>query len=54
MTTPINGILFDLQQDPNELLNLIDNPEYTEIKNELKEQLQQLQIQYKDPIINNK
>lgn len=46
--------LFDLQEDPNELHNLIDNPGYTEIKNDLTEQLQQLQIQYKDPIINNK
>ncbi len=45
--------LFDLQEDPNEMHNLIDNPNYEEMITDLTEQLRQLQIQYDDSIISN-
>ncbi|MFC1554427.1 sulfatase/phosphatase domain-containing protein [candidate division KSB1 bacterium] len=40
--------LFDLQNDPNEMNNLYGNPEYSDIINKLKEELQELRVQYGD------
>jgi len=37
---------FDLEKDPNELVNEIDNPEYAHIISEMKEELHQLMIKY--------
>jgi len=44
--------LYDLVNDPSEMNNLIDDPEYTEQVNSLKSELKQLQIHYKDTISN--
>ncbi len=40
--------LYDLQEDPNEMSNLIQHPEYTQIIKDLKSQLKELQEKYKD------
>lgn len=40
--------LYDLKNDPNELNNLYDNPDYTGIVNDLKDQLRQLKKEYDD------
>jgi arylsulfatase A-like enzyme len=40
--------LFDLHRDPNELQNVVDAPRYTEVVNELKEELRDLRAQYDD------
>ncbi|MDX1285087.1 MAG: sulfatase [Draconibacterium sp.] len=40
--------LYDLEKDPSEMNNLIQNPEYQNIVNELKRKLEELQVQYKD------
>ncbi len=40
--------LFDLKKDPDELINLIDNPDYQDIKSNLKEELYQLKQGYGD------
>jgi arylsulfatase A-like enzyme len=45
--------LFDLKKDPGEMKNLIDNPKYKPLIEDLKSQLKQLQEKYNDPIINN-
>jgi arylsulfatase A-like enzyme len=42
--------LYDLKNDPNEVNNLIDNPGYEDMIQSLKEELKQLQVQYKDSI----
>ena len=39
--------LYDLEEDPSEIHNQIDNPEYDKIEDELKIQLAELQKQYK-------
>ncbi|MBC3845231.1 sulfatase [Winogradskyella echinorum] len=39
--------LYDLEEDPKEINNQIDNPEYDEIEAELRTQLAELQKQYK-------
>ena len=39
---------YDLEKDPNELQNQIDNPEYAEMISAMKTELQQLQKRYKD------
>lgn len=39
---------FDLEKDPNELVNEIDNPEYAEIISDMKEELNQLMINYQN------
>jgi len=44
--------LYDLKDDPNELNNLIDNPDYKDLIRALKIELKQLQVQYKDTISN--
>lgn len=44
--------LFDLKKDPSEMTNLIDNPKYKPLIDDLKTQLKQLQEKYNDPIIN--
>jgi arylsulfatase A-like enzyme len=44
--------LYNLKDDPNELDNLIDNPDYEGMIQSLKEELKQLQVQYKDTIPN--
>ena len=40
--------LYDLQEDPNELNNVYDNPAYADIVRELKAELERLQKQYGD------
>lgn len=45
--------LFDLKKDPSEMTNLIDNPKYKPLIDDLKTQLKQLQEKYNDPIIDN-
>ena len=42
--------LYDLQNDPNEVNNLIGDPGHSDLVKSLKEELKQLQIQYKDSI----
>jgi arylsulfatase A-like enzyme len=42
--------LYDLKNDPNEINNLIDNPNHQEMIQSLKNELKQLQIHYKDTI----
>ncbi|MGL4293318.1 MAG: sulfatase family protein [Bacteroidales bacterium] len=40
--------LYDLEQDPNEMVNLYENPEYASVVKTLKDELKQLQKQYND------
>ena len=40
--------LYDLQQDPSELNNIYEDPEYAEVQEELHEQLEELRIKYED------
>ncbi|MCT4588746.1 MAG: sulfatase [Carboxylicivirga sp.] len=40
--------LYDLENDPQELNNVIDHPEYTDLVPNLKKQLEKLQAEYKD------
>ncbi|MFO7823882.1 MAG: sulfatase [Cyclobacterium sp.] len=40
--------LYDLQEDPNEMENLYNNPEYEEVQNELHRKLEALREQYGD------
>lgn len=40
--------LYDLQKDPAEMNNLIQNPEYEQIVKDLKTKLKELQTKYKD------
>ena len=42
--------LYDLKEDPTEMCNLYGQPGYEKITEDLKAELVQLQIQYKDPI----
>lgn len=44
--------LFDLKKDPAEMKNLIDDPKYKPLIDDLKAQLKKLQEKYQDPIIN--
>ena len=39
--------LYDLENDPGEMNNLINNPEYKEIEMELRQQLEDLKVKYK-------
>jgi arylsulfatase A-like enzyme len=39
---------FDLEKDPDEMRNQYDNPEYAAVIKDLKKQLNDLQVQYKD------
>jgi N-sulfoglucosamine sulfohydrolase len=43
--------LYDLQNDPHEISNLADNPNYAEILQELKQKLRKFQQRTKDPWI---
>ncbi len=43
--------LFDLQNDPHEMYNLYNNPEYQPLIKELKDQLTGLQVQYGDTVM---
>lgn len=45
IATPPAWELYDLQNDPNEMNNLVDNPEYAEVLAELKDQLAALREQ---------
>jgi arylsulfatase A-like enzyme len=45
--------LYDLQEDPDEMNNLIDDPAYDQIENDLREQLAVLQVQYGDRSFEN-
>lgn len=40
--------LYDLEKDPNEMLNLYNNPEYADIQSNLHKQLDELRVYYKD------
>jgi arylsulfatase A-like enzyme len=40
--------LYDLKSDPNEMNNIIDDPEQQEFVQALKTELKELRIQYKD------
>jgi arylsulfatase A-like enzyme len=40
--------LYDLKNDPNEMNNLIQHPEYEQIVKDLKNKLKELQTKYKD------
>lgn len=40
--------LYDLEKDPNELNNLIDDPQYANVVTELKKELKDLMIKYED------
>ena len=40
--------MYDLQEDPNEMNNLYNNPSYAEKIKELKNRLRELQEQYQD------
>lgn len=42
--------LYDMKNDPNEMNNLINNPDYKTIIKDLKKQLFDLQVKYDDPI----
>jgi arylsulfatase A-like enzyme len=46
--------LYDLQKDPNERSNLINNPEYEEIANNLRKKLEDWMIRTKDPLLKGK
>lgn len=43
--------LYDLQKDPDEMKNLYGDPKYASLIAELKVQLKQQQMKYKDPIV---
>ncbi len=40
--------LYDLEKDPNELHNIFDKPEYSDIQNELFAKMEELRIKYED------
>jgi arylsulfatase A-like enzyme len=40
--------LYDLEKDPNEMNNVIDDPAYSDVKKRLKEELDSLMKQYGD------
>jgi arylsulfatase A-like enzyme len=40
--------LYDLKKDPNEMINVYNNPEYTDVKTELHNKLEDLRKKYKD------
>ena len=46
--------LYDLLKDKNELHNVYNDPHYMQIQHELKEQLHQLEVKYKDTEMINK
>jgi len=39
--------MFDLNKDPNEMMNIYGKPKFSKTQNELKSKLQQLKVQYK-------
>ncbi|MBT6283464.1 MAG: DUF4976 domain-containing protein, partial [Phycisphaerae bacterium] len=41
--------MFDFKSDPNEMINLYDNPAYAGVQNELKQKLKALKVQYEVP-----
>lgn len=43
-------LLFDVENDPNEITNLAENKNYTEIKNDLIERFKKQQIRMDDPL----
>jgi arylsulfatase A-like enzyme len=40
--------LYDLEKDPHELNNLYNDPAYNEVREELKQRLEELRVYYKD------
>ena len=43
--------MFDLEKDPEEMVNLANNPEFAQKKKELFKELQRLQKQYGDELV---
>ena len=46
--TPAGWELYDLSKDPDELVNVYDNPDYAEVRDELKTQFAQLRKEIGD------
>ncbi|MBD3229165.1 MAG: sulfatase-like hydrolase/transferase [Candidatus Lokiarchaeota archaeon] len=46
--------LYDLNKDPNEFINLINDPEYSHIANKLREKLNKWMKRTNDPLLNGK
>lgn len=42
--------IIDLKNDPSEMNNLIDNPDYADVLDSMKIELNKLQVQYKDMV----
>jgi hypothetical protein len=42
--------LYDLEEDPRELNNVYNEPEYSSIREELHARLEELRVEYKDSI----
>ena len=40
--------MYDLKRDPKEMVNIFDNPEYSDKKNELMQLLKKARTEYKD------
>ena len=41
--------LYDLEKDPHEMKNQIDNPEYADVVKDMRVELEKLRAQYKVP-----
>jgi len=41
--------LYDLQEDPDEIHNRIDDPDYAQVEQEMRDALWELMMQYDDP-----
>lgn len=44
--------LYDLASDPNEMENIVDNPQYAHVKQKLKEELRKWMSETNDPLLN--
>jgi arylsulfatase A-like enzyme len=48
-TDPVQYELYDLQNDPDEINNLADDPAYADLRKKLHERMQELRREYDDP-----